>query len=73
VHLYNGNNIYKDISLIQKGDIVFFHTQSKKESKPTPKNKYPGHVGIYLGNNMFIQAKPSLEEVVIRDITKKLT
>lgn len=39
---------------IKKGDLVFFHTKSLNDNSPTPNNNYPGHVGIYLGDNNFI-------------------
>ena len=33
------------------GDILLFHRLSKRDNAPTPTNKYPGHCGIYIGNN----------------------
>lgn len=60
-------NVIDNYSLIDKmniirdkilpGDVLFFHTQSLEENKPTPLNKYPGHVAIYLGNFNYIHAK----------------
>lgn len=38
------------LSDVKEGDILFFHTQSKKEYEPTKDNRYPGHCAIYLGN-----------------------
>lgn len=61
---------YKDISSIKIGDILLFHRQSLSENVPTPYNKYPGHTGIYLGDNKFIHAIKCKDEVVISDFYK---
>ena len=50
----------KYIEEIGIGDLIFFHTQSIEENHPTPTNRYPGHVGIYLGENKFIHASSKL-------------
>ncbi len=50
---------------LEVGDLVFFHRQSLNDSAPSPSNRYPGHVGIYLGNNQFIHAFSEDEKVVI--------
>ena len=44
----------KNIKLINPGDILLFHTQSKKEFVPKEDNRYPGHCGIYIGDGRFI-------------------
>ena len=59
------------IKNINIGDLVFFHTQSIKDYTPTKTNRYPGHVGIYLGNNKFIHALESAGKVIISDITEE--
>lgn len=61
------NDLYKNIDLIKKGDIIFFHTQSLKENIPTNTNKYPGHCGIYLGDNNFIHCPKKEGKVVINN------
>lgn len=53
---------------IKPGDILFFHTQSLEDQTPTPENRYPGHVALYLGNNQFIHAKSSAGRVVIESL-----
>lgn len=57
----------KDLSLIKSGDILFFHRQSLNDNVPTEDNKYPGHCGIYIGNNKFIHSLKSEGRVVISD------
>ena len=59
----------KDISLIKEGDILFFHRQSKKDNKPTEFNKYPGHCGIYLGDNSFIHCSRTKGLVLKKDFS----
>lgn len=51
---FKENNLNKNIKLIKQGDILLFHRQSLKENEPSINNKYPGHCGIYLGDNKFI-------------------
>lgn len=63
--LFEENNLDKDLNLIKNGDIVFFHRQSLKDIIPKENNKYPGHCGIYLGNNEFIHCSKSKGKVVI--------
>lgn len=58
----------KDLNLIKKGDILFFHRQSLKDIKPKANNKYPGHCGLYLGNNKFIHASRPKKRVIINNI-----
>lgn len=70
ITVYNENDLNKDKYLknINKGDLVFFHTKSLDDNSPTPTNNYPGHVGIYLGNNQFIHASYEKEKVVIDNL-----
>ena len=59
--------IDENISLQQKinfvnskckaGDILFFHRQSAVANKTNEDNWYPGHCGIYLGNNKYIDSR----------------
>lgn len=65
--LRNFSKIEKEnkIAEIQIGDVLFFHTQSLEFEEPTPNNKYPGHVALYLGNFNFIHAKSSVGRVVV--------
>lgn len=58
----NKDNYIKDIEI---GDLIFFHRQSLDEKQPTPSNRYPGHVGIYLGDKKFIHASSDEGKVVI--------
>lgn len=51
---FKENSLNKNIKLINPGDILLFHRQSLKENVPKENNKYPGHCGIYIGNNDFI-------------------
>ena len=60
-------NKKKYIEDINKGDLVFFHRQSLEENAPTPKNRYPGHVGIYLGDNKFIHASGDAGKIIISE------
>ena len=48
-------------------DLVFFHRQSLDENIPTPSNRYPGHVGIYLGDNKFIHASGDAGKIIISE------
>ena len=68
--LYNEQDFHKDLSLIKKGDIVLLHKQSIKENQPRGDNKYPGHCGIYLGDNCFIHSSRVKEKVVISSFLK---
>ncbi len=60
----------KDINLIKNGDILFFHRQSLNDIVPKKDNKYPGHCGLYIGNNKFIHSLKSEGKVVISNFEK---
>lgn len=68
---YEENILDKDITLINKGDILLFHRQQKQEKEPKENNKYPGHCAIYLGNNKFIHATRKSKKVVISSFDKE--
>ena len=68
--LFDEHLLTKDFTLIKTGDIVFFHRQSKKEIIPKDNNKYPGHCGIYLGNNEFIHCSKPKRKVIISNFNK---
>lgn len=70
ITLFEEDNMNKDLSLIKDGDIVFFHRQSLNDRIPKTDNKYPGHCGIYLGNNNFIHASRAKMKVVISNFEK---
>lgn len=61
-------NKIKYLDDIEIGDLLFFHRQSLKENTPTPSNRYPGHVGIYLGDKKFVHASSEDGEVVVSDL-----
>lgn len=67
---YNENDEKKKDYLmdIQLGDLVFFHRQSLDDNQPTPTNRYPGHVGIYLGDNHFIHASSDEGKIIISEM-----
>jgi len=48
---------------LQKGDLVFFHTNRRRPNRVT-------HVGIYLGNNNFIHASSGAKKIVICNFKK---
>lgn len=60
----------KNINLIQSGDILLFHRQSLNDNIPKVDNKYPGHCGLYIGNNKFIHSLKSEGRVVISNFEK---
>lgn len=68
--LFDEANLNKDLSLIKDGDIVLFHRQSLKDTIPKENNKYPGHCGIYLGNNRFIHCSRPKGKVIISNFIK---
>ena len=60
-----------DLSILNKGDIVLFHRQSLKDYEPRVDNKYPGHCGIYIGDNSFIHASGTEKRVVISNFSNE--
>ena len=52
--LFNRFDKNKNISLINKEDVLFLKRQSLTDYIPKYNNKCPGHCGIYLGNKKFI-------------------
>lgn len=66
----NDSKKRKYIPLLEPGDILFFHRQSLEENSPTPTNRYPGHVGIYIGDNKFIHASSEEEKVVTSPLSE---
>lgn len=66
-------NKQKYIEEINIADLVFFHRQSLDENAPTPQNRYPGHVGIYLGDNKFIHASSDEGKIVISEFDEYWT
>lgn len=70
ITLYNEDDFNKDLSILRSADVLFFHTQSLKDHYPKPNNRYPGHCGIYLGNEYFIQANRTKGKVVISNFNK---
>lgn len=65
---FNKINYLKNI---KKGDLLFFHTKSLDDNGPTVLNNFPGHVGIYFGDNKFIHASYIKEKVVIEELDDK--
>lgn len=61
----NDSNKTKYLEDIKVGDLVFFHTQALEDNQPTPNNRYPGHVGIYIGDKKFIHASLEEEKIII--------
>lgn len=59
------------LAAIHVGDILFFHTQSLQDNTPTKDNYYPGHLGLYLGNNIFIHAKDSSKKVILSNLEEE--
>jgi cell wall-associated NlpC family hydrolase len=53
---------------IKKGSLVFFHTKSLEDNQPLTNNKYPGDVGIYLGDKRFIHADSNKKRIIIDEI-----
>ena len=62
-------NEKKYLKILEKGDLIFFHTQSLEDNKPTINNKFPGHVGIYIGNNQFIHASSEKQKIIISKLS----
>lgn len=70
LRVFNKKELNKDLSLIRSGDIVFFHRQSYDDNNPKENNKYPGHCGIYLSDNLFIHSSSVKGKVVISSFLK---
>ncbi len=70
LRLFNEKELNKDLSLIKTGDILFFHRQSLNDNKPSNNNRYPGHCGIYLSDNYFIQSSSVKGKVIISSFIK---
>lgn len=64
-YIEDDSNKSKYLLDIPKGSLVFFHTQAISDNQPLATNKYPGHVGIYLGDNQFIHASFKEKRIVI--------
>lgn len=65
--------LYPTIDILNKGDILLFHTQSLDATKPSIDNKYPGHCAIYIGDNKYIHctSKGINPGVGVRDFSEK--
>lgn len=72
ITLYEENQIKKNLEVLNKGDIVFFHRQSMNDSEPKENNKYPGHCGIYLDNNYFIHCSKPKGKVIISNFNNNI-
>ena len=71
---YGKLTLYKDnknLELLNRGDIVLLHRQSLKDNEPRVDNKYPGHCGIYLGNNKFVHASGTKKKVLINSFNNE--
>ena len=67
---FEDGNMNKEWSIINRGDILLFHRQSLNEAEPKKNNKYPGHCGIYLGDNRFIHASRTKGHIAINSFEK---
>lgn len=67
----NDPNKIKYLEDIKIGDLLFFHTQSLEDNQPTPSNRYPGHVGIYMGNKNFIHSDEVEGKIMISTLDEK--
>lgn len=61
-------NKQKYLDTLNIGDLLFFHENSKNHNTPLIKNSYPGHVGIYIGEQKFIHSSPKEGKVIISKI-----
>jgi len=61
-------NKYSQIELIKPGDVVFFHRQSLNDDVPKVNNRYPGHCGVYLGEDQFLHASRKKGLVVVNNL-----
>lgn len=72
ITLYEDCSLFKDLSNLDVGDILFFHRQSKEDSMPKYDNKYPGHCGIYIKDNYFIHCSSKYKKVTINNLDDDL-
>ena len=72
ISTYDEDNRDKNIDLLTIGDILFFHRQSLKDNIPKKDNKYPGHCGLYLGENNFIHCTIKTGCVSINNLYKDI-
>lgn len=70
VYIKNDINKERYLKDINIGDLIFFHQKSLTDDKPSLNNEYPGHVGIYIGDNKFIHASSNAEKIVINTLDK---
>ena len=56
---------------IKPGDLIFFHTKNPDHNLPSLNNYYPGHTGIYLGNNNFIHASDIQNKIIIEPLSEE--
>lgn len=56
---------------IKPGDLIFFHTKNLDYNLPSPNNYYPGHTGIYLGNNNFIHVSDIQNKIIIESLNEE--
>ena len=65
---FEEGTINHDFSNLKKGDILFFHRQSMNDFEPREDNRYPGHCGIYLGDNRVIHATSYYHHVAFNNL-----
>lgn len=65
IYIENDSNKNKYINNINIGDLVFFHKKSLDDNVALANNRYPGDVGIYIGNNKFIHASNTCNKITI--------
>ena len=70
INYFEDGNINKDLSIVNRGDILLFHRQSLDEFEPKKNNKYPGHCGICIGDNRFIHASSTKGHIAINSFEK---
>ena len=54
-------------STANPGDILLFHRQSKNDYQTTESNWYPGHVGIYVGDGFYVDARHRRGNIALVD------
>lgn len=65
IYKKDDNNKFAYLKDLHLGDLIFFHRQSLEDTAPLSTNRYPGHVGIYIGSNSFIHASSDAGKVII--------